>query len=194
MVKNMIFPFFGNGAEPVDWISTLLPIICCVVMLPMLMRGGGDQTGQAPSRESDVWYTVQNIDEAYEVIGKEVDSWRVKAEEEDAKPKSFIQRLRSRSPKGPRFDVKESIAPRLYTIGDPAVGTINFELTEVEGGGTTVKATYGSTYKSRIVDFKARSPLKIPRVPIGNNCPSCGKSVLREFLVCPYCSQKLIQS
>jgi len=74
------------------------------------------------------------------------------------------------------------------------VGTLYFELIEVEEGGTTVKASYGSGAKNRIVDFKARSPLKIPRVPIGNNCPSCGKAVLREFTLCPYCGQKLISS
>jgi len=191
----LIFPFFGesNGGE-FDLLSTLLPIICCVIAIPLISRGGGRQPSQAPTRESDLWFTTQNIDEAYETINKEVDSWRVKAEEEDAKPKSFISRLTRRGKKGPRFVVKESIAPRLITIRDPVVGTIDFELIEVEEGGATVKASYGSAAKNRIVYFKARSPLKIPRVPIGNNCTSCGKAVLREFILCPYCGQKLISS
>lgn len=191
----MIFPFFGEstGGE-FDLLSTLLPIICCVIAIPLLSRSGGGQPSQAPTGESDLWFTTRNIDEAYETINKEVDSWRVKAEEEDAKPKSFISRLTRGRKKGPRFVIKETIAPRLITIGDSVVGTIYFELIEVEEGGTTVKASYGSAAKKQIVDFKARSPLKIPRVPIGNNCPSCGKAVLREFALCPYCGQKLVSS
>jgi len=191
----LIFPFFGesNGGE-FDLLSTLLPIICCVIAIPLISRSGGGQSSQPPTGESDLWYTTQNIDEAYETINKEVDSWRVKAEEEDAKPKSFVSRLTGGGKKGPRFVVKEAIAPRLITIGDSKVGTFYFELTEVEEGGTTVKASYSSAAKNRIVEFKARSPLKIPRVPIGNNCPSCGKAVLPEFTLCPYCGQKLISS
>jgi hypothetical protein len=191
----MIFPLIAetNGGE-IDLLSTLLPIICCVIMIPLLSRSGGGQPSQAPTRESDIWYTTQNIDEAYETINNEVDSWRTKAQEEDAKPRSFISRLTGGKTKGPRYVVKESMAPRLLTIGDPRMGTIYFELITVEEGGTTVKASFGSAVKNQIVEFKARSPLAIPRVPIGNNCPSCGKSVLREFTLCPYCGQKLINS
>ena len=191
----MIFPFFGesNGGD-FDLLSTLLPIICCVIAIPLISRSGGGQPSQASTRESDLWYTTQNIAEAYDSITKEVDSWRVKAEEEDAKPRSFISKLTKRGKKGPRYVVREAIAPRLITIRDPVVGTIEFELIDVEEGGTTVKASYGSATKNRIVTFKARSPLKIPRVPIGDNCTSCGKAVLREFTLCPYCGQKLIRS
>ena len=191
----MVFPFFGesNGGES-NIISILLPIICCAIAIPLISRSGGGQPSQAPTRESDLWYTTQNIDEAYESINKEVDSWRVKAEEKDAKPKSFISKLTKRGKKGPRFIIRESIAPRLITIRDPIVGKIEFELIEVEEGGTIVKASYSSAVKNRIVTFKARSPLKIPRIPIGDNCTSCGKAVLREFTLCPYCGQKLIRS
>ena len=191
----MIYPFFGEstGGE-FDIISTLLPIICCAIAIPLISRSGGGQSSQPRVGESEVWYTTQNIDETYEAINKEVDSWRVKAEEEAAKPKSFISKLTGGGKKGPRFVVKESIEPRLITIGDPVLGATYFELTEVEEGGTTVKASYSSAAKNQIVDFKARSPLKIPRVPIGNNCPSCGKAVLHEFALCPYCGQKLISS
>jgi hypothetical protein len=191
----LIFPFFGEstGGE-LDLLSTLLPIICCVIAIPLISRSGGGQSSQAPTRESDLWYTTQNVEEAYDTINKEVDSWRVKAEEEDAKPRSFISKLTKRGKKGSRYVIRESIAPRLITIRDPVGGNIDFELIEVEEGGTTVKASYGSVVKNRIVTFKARSPLKIPRVPIGNNCTSCGKAVLSEFILCPYCGQKLISS
>ena len=139
----MIFPFFGesNGGE-FDLLSTLLPIICCAIAIPLISRSGGGQSSRPHTGESDLWYMTQNIDEAYETINKEVDSWREKAEEEDAKPKSLFSKLTRGGKKGPRFVVKESIAPRLITIGDPVLGVIYFELTEVEEGGTTVKASY----------------------------------------------------
>lgn len=54
-----------------------------------------------------------------------------------------------------------------------------------------VKASTGSIAQNRISDFKDRSPLKIPAVPKGNKCPSCGESVRRKFKMCPYCGQLL---
>ena len=184
----LIFPIIDQFDDIVSWI---LPIICCLAIPLLQSRGGGSQP-VVSTRESDLWYTTQNIDEVYEIIGKEIEGWRVKAAEEKARQKSFIENLKSIGrKKGERFILEKEVSPRLYTLSDPVVGIINFELTEVEAGGTTVKASYGPIAKSRILDFKARSPLKIPVVPIGNNCPSCGKAVLREFLMCPYCGQQL---
>jgi len=91
-----------------------------------------------------------------------------------------------------RFVAKEAISPRLYRMNDRS-GPIYFELTEVEGGGTVVKTTYNSSIKGRMAKFKAGLPLKIPATPIGNRCPSCGKPVLPEFILCPYCGEKLIR-
>jgi len=56
-----------------------------------------------------------------------------------------------------------------------------------------VKATYNSALKGRVAKLKAVLPLKIPATPVGLNCPSCGKPVLREFNLCPYCGSKLIK-
>ena len=72
-------------------------------------------------------------------------------------------------------------------------GPIYFELTDVEGGGTVVKTEYNFSIKSLMARFKAGLPLKIPAAPIGNRCPACGKSVLSEFSLCPYCGEKLIK-
>jgi len=116
---------------------------------------------------------------------------------EEAKERagSFISKLMGIFRRGQdeeRFIVKETNPPRLYKIVDIS-GSIFFELTEVEGGGTVVKATYPSSVKSRMARFKARLPLKIPAAPIGDRCPSCGKPVLPEFILCPYCGEKLIK-
>jgi len=84
------------------------------------------------------------------------------------------------------------MSPRLFRLTDAVAGPVYFELTEVEGGGTVVKATYSSSIKRQVAEFKARSPLKIPAVPIGKRCPACGKAVLPEFVLCPYCGEKLM--
>ena len=68
-------------------------------------------------------------------------------------------------------------------------GPIYFEFTEVEGGGTVVKATYNSNIKARVTRFKAKQPLRIPAVPIGGRCPACGMATLPEFKLCPYCGE-----
>lgn len=91
-----------------------------------------------------------------------------------------------------RFVVKEVVPPRLYRLTDQS-NPIYFELTEVENGGTVVKVTYNSDVKERIAKFKAELPLKIPAIPIGKQCSACGKPVLSEFVMCPYCGEKLIK-
>ena len=90
-----------------------------------------------------------------------------------------------------RFE-KEKTPPRLISLSD-ATGPVYFEFTEVEGGGTVVKATYGSALKGRVAKLKATLPLKVPATPIGLSCPSCGKPVLKEFNLCPYCGTELIK-
>jgi hypothetical protein len=76
---------------------------------------------------------------------------------------------------------------------EDTTGPIFFELTPVEGGGTVVRTMYNYAIKARIARFRADQPAKIPATPIGLNCPSCGKPVLQEFVVCPYCTEKLIK-
>lgn len=97
-----------------------------------------------------------------------------------------------RAPEEKRFVPEEEIFPRFLKVNDTVAGLAYFEFTEVEDGGTIVKATYSPLIKTRIARFKAHSPLKIPGGPIGYSCPSCGKVVLNRFILCPYCGQKLI--
>jgi hypothetical protein len=153
------------------------------------------------STESDLWFTPMNVKEAYEEVVNETNSWRKGVEEAKNKPKSSFAKLKSVIDRGKKeeiFVVREAIAPRLYKLADGRAGLVYFEFTEVEEGGTVVKATYNTgskdnpSVKDRIAGFKARSSLIIPKTPVASQCPSCGKSVLREFKICPYCGQKLV--
>ena len=189
----MIPPFVGQEGQGLDWLTLLLPILACFLCM------GQSQGGSAPQRgntETESWYTPQGIDEAYAAILAEAAEWRREAEEEaSASSGSITSRLGGILGGGrgeARFTVREEIAPRLYRMADRS-GPIYFEFTDVDDGGTVVKATYDSSIKARITRFKAGQPLKIPAIPVGRRCQTCGKPVLPEFSVCPYCGEKLIE-
>ena len=172
--------------------TLLLPVLVCV--LCMGQSQGGDRAPQGGNTETESWYTPQGIDEAYAAIVAEAAEWRKKEEEKaSASSEPILSRLRGVLGGGrvqARFEVKEEMAPRLYRMAD-RTGPVYFELTEVEDGGTVVKATYDSSIKARITRFKAEQPLKIPAIPVSKRCQVCGKPVLPEFVVCPYCGEKL---
>ncbi len=170
----------------------LLPILVCVMC--MGQSQGGDRAPQGGNTETESWYTPQGIDEAYAAIVAEAAEWRKKEEERASTASESITAKLGRDLRGgreqARFEVKEEIAPRLYRMADRS-GPVYFELTEVEEGGTVVKATYDSSIKARVTRFKAEQPLKIPAIPVSKRCQACGKPVLPEFVVCPYCGEKL---
>jgi hypothetical protein len=173
-----------------DYMWLLLPLLCCALTMGG-QRGGKSSQESVP--ESDAFYTAQNIQESYERIGVEIEQWRLAAQEK--KPEGLVsnvvRRLRGEG-KQERFVEKERSPPRLISLTDVS-GPIFFELTEVEGGGTVIKATYSSDLKARFAKLKAALPLKIPVSPIAFNCPTCSKSVLKDFNLCPYCGSKLIK-
>lgn len=187
LISAIISQGEGGGLD-IMWV--LLPILCCL----MMMTQRGERT---PPRESvtESWFTTQDIEATFQAIQEETSRWRKEIEERMVEPKSLMSKLRGALGGGrerERFVVKEESPPRLHLMDD-STGPIYFELIEVEGGGTVVKATYNSSIKRRMAKFKAGLPLKIPAAPIGNRCPSCGKPVLPEFNVCPYCGEKLIK-
>ena len=187
----MILSFVGQeGGGGFDIIWLLLPLLCC--MMTMGQRG---EKPQEAGTEAESFYTTQSIQESFEGIEKEVAKWRLEAQEKKEEPESAIAsvtKLLRRGPPPERFVEKEKNPPRLLSLADSS-GPIYFEFTEVEGGGTVVKATYSPVLKGRVARLKAGLPLKVPAAPIGLSCPSCGKSVLREFNLCPYCGSQLIK-
>ena len=188
----MIPPFVGQEGGGIDWLTLLLPVLVCVMC--MGQSQGGDRAPQGGNTETESWYTPQGIDEAYAAIVAEVTEWRKKEEEKASTASEPIMSKLNRMLRGgkaqARFEVKEEMAPRLYRMVDRS-GPVYFEFTEVEDGGTVVKATYDSSIKARITRFKAEQPLKIPAIPVSKRCQVCGKPVLPEFVVCPYCGEKL---
>lgn len=185
----MILPIIGQeGGGGFDIIWLLLPLLCC--MMTMGQRG---EKPQEAGGGSESFYTTQEISEAYEKIDETVTEWRLEAKEKPEREglMANFRKLLGGAQPAERFVEKERTAPRLLSLSD-ATGPVYFEFTEVQDGGTVIKATYGPALKGRIAKLKAGLPLKIPATPIGLKCPSCGKPVLKEFSYCPYCATELI--
>ncbi len=189
----MIYELIGQdgGGGALDYIWWLLPLVCC--LLTMSQR---EERPQASGQEVETFYTTLDISEAFETVEEKVAEWREEAREKGSEQGGIGQSLRRllAGGRGPveRFTEKDKQPPRLYSLNDSS-GTIFFEFTEVEGGGTVIKTTYNGVLKGRISNLKADLPLKIPATPIGLKCPSCGKPILEEFNICPYCGTDLIK-
>jgi hypothetical protein len=190
----MLFPpIIGQEGGGIDWLTLLLPIVVCLMCMSQSQGGGGERSD---GTLSESWYTPEDMEKAYEAIVLEAAEWRREHEtgkaEASASLTSRVRQVLGGGRAESRFVVKDEVPPKLYSMSD-RTGPIYFELTEVEDGGTVVKATYGSAFKPRLARFKAKQPLKIPANPTGKRCPSCGKPVLGEFSVCPYCGERLLE-
>lgn len=152
--------------------------------MSLLFRGQSGGSSQKTS-ENDSWYVTYGIQEAYDTIVKEAEAWKEKAA---SRKKGMFSFLSGRKPSP--FVVEKEVSPRLYRLRDSDVGEISFELTELEGGGTSIKSTYDRNARSLIQDLRARMPGRIPASG-PKVCPSCGKEMLPDFTTCPYCGTKL---
>ncbi|MCJ7632296.1 zinc ribbon domain-containing protein [Candidatus Bathyarchaeota archaeon] len=151
--------------------------------------GRGGKSASPEVSESDSWYVSTGIQETYDHIVKESDAWEEIAQTRKSKSRfSFLSRSKS-----PLFVVDQASPPRLYRVKDNELGSISFELTPVEEGGTSVKTMYDTRARVMLQNFKAKMPIKIPASSSTGPklCPSCGKQMMPEFTTCPYCGTKL---
>lgn len=166
----------------------ILPLLICC-LLPILMRSFQKPSQQSAVRtEEDVWFTSLGINKAFEKVETQVSRWK---DEKPSMPKSRTKfSLFGGKPPPKRFTISESIAPRLLKINDPIEGSVSFEFTETEVGGTAIRISYYPLLQDRIQKMRTSFPLKIP-FAAGTPCEACGKPILPEFNICPYCSHKI---
>ena len=138
--------------------------------------------------EMDVWFTPKKIADVFKDIKKEVDDWREKAEKTQAATPKYFSFFDAAKKEENRFQVIQSISPKLYRIIDNREGDILFELTEVEDGGTSLRVTYPPVVKFRVQTFRAKFPSQV-RLD-WKPCSSCGRSVLQDYVRCPYCGKE----
>jgi len=157
-------------------------------MIPFLFRQPSQPQVMS---ESDTWFVTSGTEATYNVIVEEIDNWRERAMMKKTQSGGLASISRLFSRKQPEFFVvDQSVPPRLYRVKDNEVGEISFELTEVEGSGTSIKSTYNAKARTLIQNLKAKMPAKVPGAG-PKVCPSCGKEMLPEFKVCPYCGSKI---
>jgi hypothetical protein len=161
-------------------------LICC--MLPMIMRmfKRRPQSGMITT-ESDTWFTSYKITEAFEKVKDYVLKW--KKEKKPEQPSKSVFSLFKPGVPSERFVTSESVPPRLLKFSDPIEGNFSFEFTETEAGGTAVRINYLPPLKNRVQKMRSNFPLKIP-LAAGTPCTACGKPVLPDFKMCPFCGQK----
>lgn len=164
----------------------LLPLLLCC-MIPLLTRMYQKPSQAAAPIEIDTWFTSYRIDEAFEAIKNYVSGWRKQAAGEVNEGRGFP--LFKPKPPPERFVTSESAPPRLIKFSDPIEGSLTFELTETELGGTAIRVNYHPNLRGRVQKMRAAFPLKIP-FAAGSPCSGCGRPLLPDFKLCPYCGQK----
>jgi len=174
-------------AEAESSIFLMLPLLLLCCLLPMLMRGGIGGRPLEAAKEFDIWIVPLKIGEVFDTIVREVENWRGKVLIEPQKTPLPFFKLGKET--GKRFEVSQSIPPRLLRVMDRQEGEMVFELTEIEGGGTSVKVSFSPPAKPRIQTLKAQFPAKI--MTGWRSCPFCGKPILPDYNLCPYCGQRL---
>lgn len=145
---------------------------------------GKSQLEKFLKADKTVFATTHDIEATYDLIVKEVEEWH----SDPFKPRRpTLNPVRWRMP---RFDVYRDTRPRLYRVIDKYAGIITFELTPIEGGGTSVKISYSSEAYDLVNTFKTKLPIKIPQ-SIGKICPSCKRIYPPTYTHCPYCGIEL---
>jgi DNA-directed RNA polymerase subunit RPC12/RpoP len=163
---------------------------CCLLYRSCFVAGyrvSLEKKQLAVPTEVDVWFTQKNIDEVFEDIKKEVDIWRQRAEKEETLAPKYLSFGLTKKEEI-RFEIVQSIKPRLCRIIDGKEGEALFELTEVKEGGTSIRVTCTPQIKIRIQSFRARFPAQV-RLE-WKQCSSCGRPVLPDYIRCPYCGQE----
>ncbi len=174
-------------------IEQLLPLLLLCCMIPLFMNMG--RTGGTPgasTTDMDVWFTELTAQQSFDTIIKETDKFREKVEKEAEikKSKSRFSFL-SRKPKQ-RYVVKEMVTPNIYRLLDQEEGPLYFEISNAEEGGTQIKAAFSDKNKEAIQGIKAKMPSR--KLMVARNtkfaCPSCGKTRLPEWKICPHCGSQ----
>jgi len=181
-VKHFLSILWKDNRGQFEILLFALPLVLCC-----WLQSRDKRKALAVPTEIDAWFTQKNIEEVFKDIKKEADSWRKKAEmEQVAAPKYFF--LGAAKGEEIRFEIVQSIKPRLCRIIDGKEGSVLFELTEVKEGGTSIRVTCTPQIKFRVQTFRARFPAQVPLER--KQCSSCGRLVLHDYVSCPYCGQE----
>ena len=145
---------------------------------------------KAPT-ESEVWLLSSGIQDSYKTISSKTIDW-TKTPKTIKSPAPRVRTLADR--KGATHDVwvlETSTPPRLLRYTNESEGEAAFELTEQEGGGTSIKVSYSYGAEKKV--HALQSELHVDETledTSDKSCINCSKSLLKEFDFCPYCGSK----
>jgi len=162
----------------------LVPLLICC-MLPLLMRQFQGRQPVAPPTDTDVWFMPLSINDIFQRIKDETDSWREEAMTREGAERPGLLRKKPRE----RYVLEQTVPARLIKLSDPVDGTVVFEFTDGRGRkGSLVRVTHESRAKPRIQALRASLPIQHP---YGEPCTRCGGPLLPGFKFCPYCSKRV---
>lgn len=176
----MLFTLVGRSIDP-SLLLLILALIVCFVPATILRK----RAERVPTMEKETFATTLDIETVYDMVIKEAETWR---------EYSMASNTRSFNPikwRRPKFAVYKEVRPRLYRIVDRNVGVMTFELTPIDGGGTTVKISHWQEGRYRVKAFKAKLPVK-DFSSLNKTCPSCKKIYPPEYTHCPFCGVELL--
>jgi len=141
--------------------------------------------------ESEIWLLPSGIQDSYKKISSKTKDWTKTPKTLGSianRPKTLADR------KGATHDIwvlDTSTPPRLLKYTNDREGEAAFELTEQEGGGTSIKVSfsYGASKKIRERQADLRVDETVEETA-DKSCINCSKSLLKEFDFCPYCGSK----
>jgi len=145
--------------------------------------------------ESEIWLLPSGIEDSYKKISSKAKEWTKTPKTQGSaapRPKTLADR------KGATQNIwvlDTSTSPRLLKYTNDREGEATFELTEQDGGGTSVKVnfSYGAEKRIRALQSDLHVDETVEETADDSpdkSCINCSKSFSREFDFCPHCGSK----
>ena len=157
----------------------------------MLQKSKAKRAQSKILSESETWLLPSGIHDSYKKISSKAKEWTKTPKTlgpAASRPKTLADR------KGATQNIwvlDTSTAPRLLKYTNDREGEATFELTEQDGGGTSIKVSFSYGAEKRIRALQ--SDLHVNETvddSSDKSCIKCSKSFSREFDFCPHCGSK----
>ena len=169
----------------------------------MLQKSKAKRAQSKTLSESETWLLPSGIQDSYKKISSKAKEW-TKTPKTLGSAASGPKTLADRKGATQNIWVLDtSTAPRLLKYTNDREGEATFELTEQDGGGTSIKVSfsYGAEKRIRALQSDLHVNETVDETvdetvnetvddSSDKSCIKCSKSFSREFDFCPHCGSK----
>lgn len=161
----------------------------------MLQKSKQKRAESKTLTESEIWLLPSGIQDSYKKISSKAKDWTKTPKTQGSsapRPKTLADR------KGATQNIwvlDTSTPPRLLKYTNDREGEATFELTEQDGGGTSIKVSfsYGAEKRIRALQSDLHVDETVEETvddSSDKSCINCSKSFSKEFDFCPHCGSK----